>query len=50
MLPIGIGWLCIISQWSFATGDVIQIWNECLAWIFLNQCFNHTQKSTQDLG
>lgn len=33
VLPIG-----VTSQWSFATRDVIQIWDKCLAWIFLNQC------------
>lgn len=41
-----VDWLCITSQWSFAAKDVIQIWDEPMACIFLNLCFSHTQKST----
>lgn len=36
---------CRLDMYHFATGDVIQIRDECLVWFFLNQCFkSHPEK------
>lgn len=44
----GVDRLCITSQWTFATKDLIQIWDKSMASIFLNLYFNHTQKKRSE--